>query len=264
MQNLRRLLEIMTALRHPETGCPWDNKQTFKTIVPYTLEEAYEVADTIERGDMRELKDELGDLLFQVVFYAQMAKEQGLFDFSDVVDAINDKLTRRHPHVFADAKFDTEQAVHDNWEKTKSAERDAQSNAEKVSILHGVAKSLPALKRAQKLQKRAARVGFDWPAAEPVLARLKEEMDELQEAMKSHDEVAVFEETGDLIFTCVNLARHLQVDSEEALRQCNHKFERRFRFIETQLLQQGKEIEQCAAEELEALWNKSKLDSDVH
>lgn len=258
MQNINRLLEIMSALRHPKTGCPWDSKQTFATIVPYTLEEAYEVADTIERGDMRELKDELGDLLFQVVFYAQMAKEQGLFDFSDVVDAINDKLVRRHPHVFDDVKFENEQAVHDNWEKSKAAERDKKSESEKASLLDGVARSLPALKRAQKLQKRAARVGFDWPAVEPVLDKLDEEIAELREALVAGDKAAQQEEMGDLIFTCVNLARHLDVDSEEALRHCNHKFEKRFGYIEQSLQRQGREMSHCSSDELESLWQAAK------
>ncbi|MDQ1363802.1 MAG: Nucleoside triphosphate pyrophosphohydrolase [Pseudomonadota bacterium] len=258
MKNIQQLLDIMAALRHPQTGCPWDIKQTFRTIVPYTLEEAYEVADSIERGDMRELKSELGDLLFQVVFYAQMAKERGLFEFADVVDGINDKLVRRHPHVFADARFDTEQAVHDNWEKTKAAERDALADEKKASILEGVARSLPALKRAQKLQKRAARVGFDWPAIAPVLDKLNEEIAELRAAMQSGDQSAQREELGDLLFTCVNLARHLDVDSEEALRQCNHKFEKRFGFIEQQLQQQGRDIQQCHSDELEELWQKAK------
>jgi len=258
MENIQHLLDIMTALRHPQTGCPWDTKQTFKTIVPYTLEEAYEVADSIERGDMRELKSELGDLLFQVVFYAQMAKEQGLFEFADVVDGINEKLTRRHPHVFADAKFDNEQAVHDNWEKTKAAERDQKSVAKKASSLDGVAKSLPALKRAQKLQKRAARVGFDWPAVEPVLDKLDEEISELREAMHAGDKAAQQEEVGDLLFTCVNLARHLDVDSEEALRHCNHKFEKRFGYIEQCVQQQGREMQHCTSDELEALWQEAK------
>lgn len=258
MQNINRLLEIMSALRHPQTGCPWDTKQTFATIVPYTLEEAYEVADTIERGDMRELKDELGDLLFQVVFYAQMAQEQGLFEFADVVDAINDKLVRRHPHVFADVKFENEQAVHDNWEKSKAAERDQKSVAEKASLLAGVAQSLPALKRAQKLQKRAARVGFDWPEVAPVLDKLDEEIAELREALAAGDKAAQQEELGDLLFTCVNLARHLDVDSEEALRQCNRKFEQRFGYIEHSLQQQGREMTACSSDELEALWQAAK------
>jgi ATP diphosphatase len=248
----------MSALRHPQTGCPWDTKQTFATIVPYTLEEAYEVADTIERGDMRELKDELGDLLFQVVFYAQMAQEQGLFEFADVVDAINDKLVRRHPHVFADVKFENEQAVHDNWEKSKAAERDQKSVSEKASLLAGVAQSLPALKRAQKLQKRAARVGFDWPQVAPVLDKLDEEITELRAALAAGDKAAQQEELGDLLFTCVNLARHLDVDSEEALRQCNRKFEQRFGYIERSLQQQGREMSACSSDELEDLWQAAK------
>jgi MazG family protein len=259
MDNIQQLLDIMAALRDPESGCPWDTKQTFASIVPYTLEEAYEVADSIERGDMHELKSELGDLLFQVVFYAQLAKEQGLFDFAKVVNAINDKLIHRHPHVFANVKFDNEQAVHDNWEKTKAAERDARAQTSKASVLEGVAKSLPALKRAQKLQKRAARVGFDWPAAEPVLEKLNEEIGELREAIKAGDTAAQHEELGDLLFTCVNLARHLDVDSEEALRHGNHKFEQRFGYIEQTLQQQGRAIQQCTTDELESLWQAAKL-----
>ena len=258
MKNIQHLLEIMNALRHPKTGCPWDTKQTFASIVPHTIEEAYEVADTIERGDMDELKDELGDLLFQIVFYAQMASEQGLFNFSDVVDAINDKLTRRHPHVFADVKFEDEAAVHANWEKTKADERYKKSTLEKASLLDGVAKSLPALKRAQKLQKRAARAGFDWPAVEPVLEKLNEEIMELHEAMQLGDKAAQHEEMGDLLFTCVNLARHLGVDSEEALRHGNHKFEKRFGYIERCVQQQGREMYQCSADELETLWQSAK------
>ena len=258
MQNMNKLLEIMAALRDPQTGCPWDIKQSFKTIVPYTLEEAYEVADSIERGAMSELKDELGDLLFQVVFYAQMGKEQDLFEFSDIVDAINDKLVRRHPHVFADVKFENEQAVHDNWEKSKAAERDQRAVTDNASILDGVAHALPALKRAQKLQKRAARVGFDWPGIAPVLDKLDEEIAELRQAIQLDDHDAISEEVGDLIFTCVNLARHLDVDAEESLRHCNHKFETRFNHIEQQLQSENRDIYQCRMDELEALWQKAK------
>ena len=258
MQNMNKLLEIMAALRDPQTGCPWDIKQSFKTIVPYTLEEAYEVADSIERGAMSELKDELGDLLFQVVFYAQMGKEQDLFEFSDIVDAINDKLVRRHPHVFADVKFENEQAVHDNWEKSKAAERDQRASTDTASILDGVAHALPALKRAQKLQKRAARVGFDWPEISPVLDKLSEEIEELRQAIQQKDHAAISEEVGDLIFTCVNLARHLDVDAEESLRGCNHKFETRFNKIEQQLKNEKKDIHHCSIDELEALWQKAK------
>ena len=258
MKNLNQLLDIMAALRHPQTGCPWDSKQTFQSIVPYTLEEAYEVADAIENGDLSELKHELGDLLFQVVFYAQLASEQKLFEFSDVVDAINDKLTRRHPHVFADVKFADESAVHANWEKTKAQERNLKSSTATASVLADVAKSLPALKRAQKLQKRAASVGFDWPDHEPVFAKLNEELDELREAIKSNNIAAQKDELGDVLFTCVNLSRHLGVDSEEALRQGNHKFEQRFSYIEQQLLKQGKAMEQCTSTELEILWQSAK------
>lgn len=258
MQNMNKLLEIMAALRNPQTGCPWDIKQSFKTIVPYTLEEAYEVADSIERGAMGELKDELGDLLFQVVFYAQMGKEQDLFEFSDIVDAINDKLVRRHPHVFADVEFENEQAVHDNWEKSKATERDQRAATDTASILDGVAHALPALKRAQKLQKRAARVGFDWPEISPVLDKLSEEIEELRQAIQQEDHAAISEEVGDLIFTCVNLARHLDVDAEESLRGCNHKFETRFNKIEQQLKNEKKDIHQCTIDELEALWQKAK------
>ena len=258
MQNMNKLLEIMAALRDPQSGCPWDRKQTFSTIVPYTLEEAYEVADSIERNAMGELKDELGDLLFQVVFYAQMAKEQGLFDFSDIVDAINDKLTRRHPHVFSDTVYEDEQAFKDAWEQSKALERDQRAKLEKASILEGIAHALPALKRAQKLQKRAARVGFDWPDIEPVLAKLNEEIDELRQAMQLNDPAAHTDELGDILFSCVNLARHLDVDSEEALRHCNRKFETRFTYIERQLQQQGRDIHQCGLDELEALWQEAK------
>lgn len=258
MQNMNKLLEIMAALRDPQTGCPWDTKQSFKTIVPYTLEEAYEVADSIERGAMSELKDELGDLLFQVVFYAQMGKEQGLFEFGDIVDAINDKLVRRHPHVFADVTFENEQAVHDNWEKSKAAERDQRAATDNASILDGVAHALPALKRAQKLQKRAARIGFDWPGILPVLDKLDEEIAELRQAIQLDDHDAISEEVGDLIFTCVNLARHLNVDAEESLRHCNHKFETRFNHIEQQLQDENRDIHQCSMDELEALWQKAK------
>lgn len=258
MKNMNKLLEIMAALRAPETGCPWDIKQSFETIVPYTLEEAYEVADSIERGQMEELKDELGDLMFQVVFYAQMAKEQGLFEFDDILQAINDKLIRRHPHVFANAEYTDDKSLNDAWEKSKAAERDGKIETEKASILAGVANALPALKRSQKLQDRAARVGFDWPKVEPVLDKMEEEIQELREAIKNQDQQNVFEETGDIIFACVNLARHLDVDAEESLRSCNKKFETRFGYIEQALIDQNKEFSQCSLDELELLWQEAK------
>lgn len=258
---MNKLLEIMAALRDPMTGCPWDIKQTFETIVPYTLEEAYEVADAIEQGDMQELKSELGDLLFQVVFYAQMAQEKGEFDFADVVDAVSEKLTRRHPHVFADENYEDDIKLHEAWEKAKAQERDVGASDVKAGILDGVAKALPALKRAQKLQKRAARVGFDWPEVEPVLDKIEEEIQELRQAMQQKDEASVFEESGDLIFSCVNLTRHLHVDAEEALRACNQKFEQRFGYIEASLSQAGRTFQMSSLDELEALWQEAKASS---
>ena len=255
---MKKLLDIMAALRDPETGCPWDIKQTFKTVVPYTLEEAYEVADAIENGDMNDIKSELGDLLFQVVFYAQMAKEQGDFDFNDVVDAVSDKLINRHPHVFAGVDCKDESVLHEAWEKSKESERNTQSTENKASILEGVAIALPALKRAQKLQKRAAREGFDWPDIEPVLAKIEEEIDELRCAIKEDSVTAVFEESGDVLFSCVSLLRHLNVDAEESLRGCNKKFEKRFGYIESTLIKKNKSFQECSLDELEALWQEAK------
>jgi len=255
---MKKLLEIMSALRDPETGCPWDIKQTFRSVVPYTLEEAYEVADAIENGDMNELKSELGDLLFQVVFYAQMAKEQGEFDFDDVVDAVSEKLINRHPHVFAGVDCKDEKSLNEAWEKTKSEERDEQAKEENATILDGVAKALPSLKRAQKLQKRASGVGFDWQTVEPVLDKLDEEILELREAMLKRDQSSIFEETGDVLFSCVNLARHLNVDAEESLRGCNQKFEKRFGYIEKLLNHSNKPFQSCSLKELEALWQEAK------
>jgi nucleoside triphosphate diphosphatase len=255
---IQQLIEIMASLRHPETGCPWDIKQTFETIVPYTLEEAYEVADSIERGQMDELKDELGDLMFQVVFYAQMAKEQKLFEFDDVVKSINDKLVRRHPHVFADEKYENETTLNEAWEKSKASERDNKADTKQASILEGVAKALPSLKRSQKLQKRAAREGFDWPTVEPVFDKIQEEILEVKQAMQEKDQAAVFEEVGDLLFACVNLARHLSVDAEESLRSGNAKFEKRFFYIEEKLTSMGKAFKQCELDELERYWQDAK------
>lgn len=248
----------MAALRNPGTGCPWDIKQTFKTIVPYTLEEAYEVADAIENGDMAELKSELGDLMFQVVFYAQMAKEQGDFEFDDVVNAISEKLIRRHPHVFADEQFANDSELHTAWEAAKAGERDQLNSNNKASILEGVAKALPALKRAQKLQKRAAREGFDWPSLEPVLEKVEEEIGELRDAIRENNDSAVKEEMGDVLFSCVNLARHLDVDAEESLRGCNAKFERRFGYIEKEIVRSGRCFKDYSLNELEALWQDAK------
>jgi ATP diphosphatase len=249
-----RLLAIMRALRDPEHGCPWDVEQTFATIAPYTIEEAYEVADAIEREAWDELRGELGDLLFQSVFHAQIASERGLFDFDDVANAIADKMLARHPHVFgseSNAKS-AEQQVQD-WEAVKAAER---AKKAETGVLGGVAKGLPALTRAVKLQNRAARVGFDWPATDEVIDKVVEEAQELREAT---DPAHQAEEFGDLLFVVANLARHLQIDPEEALRAANAKFERRFGFIEAGLEERGKRPEDSDLAEMDALWNAAKL-----
>lgn len=260
--NIDRLLDIMARLRAPEDGCPWDVEQTFETIAPYTIEEAYEVADAIEKEDWASLKDELGDLLFQVVFHSQMASEDGHFAFDDVARAISDKMTRRHPHVFGDQTgIDDADAQTVNWETQKAAERTAlaQSEGRKPSALDGVTGGLPALTRAAKLQKRAARVGFDWPDADHVLSDVDEEFGELKHEMAtggSHDRLE--DETGDLLFTVVNLARHLGVDPESALRRTNAKFEHRFRHVEDRLAGDGRTTEDAKLEEMDVLWNEAK------
>ena len=261
MSDIERLLSIMSRLRDPESGCPWDRAQTFKTIVPHTLEEAYEVAETIEHGDYDALCDELGDLLFQIVFYAQLAKEDSRFEFADVVNAISDKLERRHPHVFADAHFENEQEQTRHWESLKQQEREAKSDssAEQTSLLDGITRSLPALSLARKLQSRAARVGFDWPDAKGVFAKLREELGELQEAWEDEEKRA--EEMGDLLFTCVNLCRHVDLDPEQVLRQANQKFESRFRAMEQTTLADSGSLEALSTEQLETLWQQVK-DSD--
>lgn len=250
------LLTIMRQLRDPQTGCPWDVEQDFSTIAPYTIEEAYEVADAIEREDYVDLKDELGDLLLQVVFHAQMAKEAGLFDFDDVCRAINDKMTRRHPHVFGDDSHRDSEAQTEAWEEQKARERAAKNRAD--SVLDDVPVALPALKRAQKLQKRAARVGFDWPDAERVLEKVHEEIAEVRDAVAHSSQAHVAEEVGDLLFVCTNLGRKLKVDVEAAVRGANAKFERRFRYIETKLAASGRKPEDTSLEEMEALWVEAK------
>ena len=267
MYQLDDLLHLMARLRDPQRGCPWDLQQDFRSIVPHTLEEAYEVADAIERGDFAHLPGELGDLLFQVVYYCQLAGEEGRFGFPEVVDAITRKLVRRHPHVFPDGdlygspdlpRLD-EAAIKERWEQIKAEERAEKAAApEQLSLLDDVPAVLPALSRAAKLQKRAARVGFDWPEALPILDKLREEQDELLEAMSTGDEAALKEELGDLLFTVVNLARHLDVNPEDALRAANGKFERRFRFIEQALREAGRPIENCTLAELDALWGEAK------
>jgi ATP diphosphatase len=253
---LERLRAIMAALRDPVTGCPWDVEQSFATIAPYTIEEAYEVADAIERQDWAELKGELGDLLFQSVFHARMAEEAGLFDLDDVATAIADKMIARHPHVFADesnAKSADQQVA--DWEAVKAAERAAKA---KTGVLDDVALGLPALMRAEKLQKRAARVGFDWPEIGMVIDKIAEEARELAEARADlpHDKIA--EEMGDLLFVMANLARHLKVDPETALRRANAKFTRRFAHIEAELARAGKRAQDSDLAEMDALWNAAK------
>lgn len=261
------LLYLMARLRDPQHGCPWDLKQDYASIVPHTLEEAYEVADTIERGDFQHLQGELGDLLFQVVYYSQLAREDARFDFAGVVDGITRKLIRRHPHVFPTgdlhAPLDTprlsEEQVKQRWEAIKAEERAEQaSSPQQLSLLDDVPAALPALSRAAKLQKRAATVGFDWPEALPVLDKVREELDEVLQAMAAGDADAVQDELGDLLFATVNLARHLEHDPENALRRANAKFERRFRFIEQALREQGLPIEDRTLDELDALWGEAK------
>jgi ATP diphosphatase len=253
------LLSIMAALRDPETGCPWDRKQDFETIAPYTLEEAYEVSDAISRGDMQELRGELGDLLFQVVFYAQMANEQGEFDFADIVDGICSKMLRRHPHVFAGADYASDEELHAAWEAEKEKER-VQAGDNIPGALEGVARALPALTRAVKLQKRAARVGFDWPDTLGVLSKCREEFAELEAAQGQEDSEAIAEEFGDLLFSMVNLSRHLQLDAEQCLRLANDKFERRFQVMEHLLASRGQTPGQASLEEMEAAWEQVKQD----
>ena len=253
-----RLLEIMRRLRDPDTGCPWDVAQDFKTIAPYTIEEAYEVADAIERESWGELKGELGDLLFQSVFHAQMAQEKGLFSFDDVADTMSDKMVARHPHVFGDETRDksAERQVKD-WETVKAAERAGKAQQ---GALEGVALGLPALLRAVKLQKRAARVGFDWPDISQVVDKIVEEAGELSEARDTLGQQEIEEEFGDLLFVIANLARHLNIEPESALRQANIKFERRFAGVEAKLADLGKRPEQSSLEEMDALWDAVKVD----
>ena len=248
---LPRLVEIMRRLRDPEAGCPWDLEQDFRSIAPYTIEEAYEVADAIERGNMGELRGELGDLLLQVIYHAQMAEEAGAFGLNDVVRTVSDKMVRRHPHVFGEESRDksADQQTLD-WEAAKARERG------EASVLAGVAAGLPALTRAVKLQNRAARVGFDWPDAGPVLDKIVEEAAELREAQG--DPARVFEEFGDLLFVVANLARHLKLDPEAALRAANAKFERRFGGVEAALRAEGRKPEQSNLAEMDALWDAMK------
>ena len=250
-----RLVEIMARLRDPEIGCAWDKAQTFATIAPYTIEEAYEVADAIERHDLGDLKDELGDLLLQVVFHARMAEEAGAFGFADVAEAISAKMVRRHPHVFADARFDSIAEQSAAWESIKAEERAGKA---KGGVLADVPAGMPALLRAVKLTKRAGRVGFDWPDANAVLDKLREELAELEVEIEAGERDKARDELGDLLFVCANLARKLDLDPEDALRAANAKFIRRFGFIEAALAADGRAPEQSDLEEMEALWQAAK------
>ncbi len=253
-----QLLSIMARLRDPERGCPWDVEQTFASIAPYTVEEAYEVADAIERGDLGDLRDELGDLLLQVVFHARMAEEAGRFDFDDVVRAIVGKLIRRHPHVFGDEAQRSSAEQTRAWEAIKTQERSAKAVDRRAGVLDDVPTGLPAMTRAVKLTKRAGRVGFDWPSAAEVLEKLREETAELEVEIARGDARAMREELGDLLFVCANLARKLDIEPEDALRAANAKFIRRFAAIEDALRGQGRTPEQAGLQEMEALWTAAK------
>ncbi|MCJ8520579.1 ATP diphosphatase [Pseudorhizobium tarimense] len=267
-QDISRLIEIMKALRDPKTGCPWDIVQNFETIKPYTIEEAYEVADAIERNDLDDLCEELGDLLLQVVYHAQMADEAGEFSFGDVVHAVTRKMIRRHPHVFAVSDADTPDAVKIQWdeikaeEKRERAERRARRGITgdfKAGFLGSVQRSQPALTEALKLQQRAAKVGFDWSEAEPILDKIEEEIGELREALRGGQKDKMKDELGDLIFALVNIGRHVDADPEDALRGTNTKFRRRFRHIETELQKSGETLEAATLERMEELWQAAKL-----
>jgi len=266
-KDISRLLEIMAALRDPETGCPWDVKQDFASIAPYTIEEAYEVADAIQRGDMEDLREELGDLLLQVVFHARMAEEAGSFDFGDVVEAITTKMIRRHPHVFGDEDARGAGTAKGMWEKIKAQEKAERhtrrrnapdADASSPGFLDDVPLALPGLTRALKLQQKAARVGFDWGEARPILDKIEEEIGELREALDRNDDEGAADEYGDLLFALVNLGRHLKLDPEAALRGTNDKFRDRFHFIESTLADAGRSLDEASLDEMEAIWQQSK------
>ena len=261
MKSMQELLDIMKALRDPDTGCPWDKEQTMTSIIPHSLEEVYELVDAIERNSAEEIKDELGDLLFHIVFYSQMASEAGYFDFEDVVAAVCEKLKRRHPHVFADRQINTSEELRSAWEEIKRAER-MTKNRQDHSHLDNIGEALPAMLRAVKLQKRAAMVGFDWDEPAPVMGKIEEEVNEIKQAMDEshhrHYHSRLQGELGDLFFAVINLARHLDINPEVALRETNRKFQRRFRFIEEALKSQGRDMTSATLDEMEELWEQAK------
>jgi len=260
LKNTQNLLDIMSRLRHPEDGCAWDVKQDFTSLIPYLIEETYEVVDAIERNDPDDLRSELGDLLLQVVFHSQIAEERGLFNFEQVSEGICDKLVRRHPHVFSDAVFNTDEERHQAWEQEKAMERlKKNKTAEQESVLSGVARNLPALIECEKIQDRAAHHGFDWPDVLPVFDKVMEELDEVKEAWESGDQAHIQEEIGDLLLVVVNLARHLNVNAEVALRESTKKFSRRFQHIEQQVKASERNLKDCQLAELDAFWNEAKV-----
>lgn len=255
LPNTLKMLEIMAQLRDPKQGCPWDVEQDFNTLTPYTLEEAYEVVDAIERQDFAGLKEELGDLLLQIIFYCQIASERGLFDFEEVAGGLNDKLIRRHPHVFEEAVYTTAQEQQAVWDEIKRQEKGEQAT---TGVLDSVPANLPALAEAQKLQKRASKIGFDWDSAEPIFAKLSEETEEVREAMALDDSAACLEEVGDLLFVVTNLARHLRVDAQQALSHANHKFRRRIGQMEQMAKGMGRGLQELSLDQQEQLWQRTK------
>ncbi|MBT8125616.1 MAG: nucleoside triphosphate pyrophosphohydrolase [Gammaproteobacteria bacterium] len=265
MDNLLRLLKIMQMLRDPEDGCPWDIQQTFASIVPYTIEEVYEVADAIDQQDFMQLKDELGDLLLQIVYYTQMAREQNLFDLEDVAGAICDKLVRRHPHVFDKQNVKTKQnsenkdLANKDWERIKQQERSEKAGIASISVLNEIPTNMPQLIRAKKIQKRVASVGFDWQDISGVIEKVEEELNELKEAINTDNKAeAMEEELGDLLFSVVNLSRHISVNADEALRKGNKKFIKRFQNLEEKIQHAGKQVADCSLDELEQYWQQAK------
>ena len=261
MSPIEKLKSVMEQLRDPKTGCPWDLEQNFSSIAPHTIEEAYEVADAIAKGDMKHVQEELGDLLFQVIFHSQLAKEAALFSFDDVVEAVTEKMIARHPHIFGNELIKTAQEQELAWDSLKDKERQAKGQKQE-SILEGIPVGLPSLTRALKLQKKAAKVGFDWPDIEGAWEKLSEEIAELQEAIKTQKSLHITDELGDVLFSIINVARKLRVDPEDALRHTNQKFETRFTYVETQLKAQKRRLEDATLAEMDVLWEAAKEPSN--